>query len=174
VLFVAEAPGHSEDGIGYPLVGPAGHLFDEIVKRAVPPEVRCGFCNLVACIPLNEMRTKTEEPPVEAITECAPRLIQLIGISQPRLIVCVGTKATEWLDRKWKMAVINEAPEWIKSIPQESLVHPSHILQAPKATQGLAKQKMMVTLADAVEEYVLEKRNKEGRDQVISKQWTVE
>lgn len=37
VLFVGEAPGESEDVLGKPFVGPAGHLFDHIVKRSLPP-----------------------------------------------------------------------------------------------------------------------------------------
>lgn len=35
VLFVAEAPGESENEMGYPLVGPAGQLLDSIVEQGL-------------------------------------------------------------------------------------------------------------------------------------------
>ena len=33
VLFVGEAPGESEDVLGFPFVGPAGKLLDHIIKE---------------------------------------------------------------------------------------------------------------------------------------------
>jgi uracil-DNA glycosylase len=44
VLCIAEAPGVSEDVIGEPLVGPAGHLFDHVVSRAVGTKRWCTEC----------------------------------------------------------------------------------------------------------------------------------
>lgn len=36
VVFIGEAPGASEDALGMPFVGPAGHLLDGIISNAIP------------------------------------------------------------------------------------------------------------------------------------------
>jgi len=53
VLLVGEAPGESENVIGSPFTGPAGHLLDQIVKHALRgrPALSCCFTNLICCIP---------------------------------------------------------------------------------------------------------------------------
>jgi DNA polymerase len=35
VLFIGEAPGESEDAIGIPFIGPAGHLLGRIIDEAL-------------------------------------------------------------------------------------------------------------------------------------------
>lgn len=44
VLFIGEAPGVSEDVIGFPFVGPAGGIMDKIVKEALDGIHLCGVC----------------------------------------------------------------------------------------------------------------------------------
>lgn len=44
VVFVGEAPGESEDCIGRPFVGPAGHLLDQIVARSCGRRLVCLAC----------------------------------------------------------------------------------------------------------------------------------
>jgi uracil-DNA glycosylase len=53
VLLCGESPGLSEDSIGTPFVGPAGHLLDYILSRALEnyPRVRVAVTNLVGCFP---------------------------------------------------------------------------------------------------------------------------
>lgn len=51
VVFVGEAPGESEDVLGIPFVGPAGHLFDYILNEAITDRTRYAITNLVCCIP---------------------------------------------------------------------------------------------------------------------------
>lgn len=107
ILLVGEAPGASEDVLGQPFIGPAGHLLDRMISDAgwnvsdhdVRP-VRYAFTNLVGCIPRSEeTHEKVGEPPKESIEECAPRLREIVGIAQPELIICVGELAKKWVPK---------------------------------------------------------------------------
>jgi uracil-DNA glycosylase len=61
VLFIGEAPGASEDVLGLPFVGPAGHMLDYIIERSIGehnelrkekglPGLRVAMTNLVCCM----------------------------------------------------------------------------------------------------------------------------
>lgn len=103
VLFIGEAPGPSEDSIGEPFVGPAGHFLDGMLQRAgfnvcdhgERPVTRC-FTNLVGCIPKDEENKKFAEPPKHAILACSPRLLELVAMCKPKVIVCVGKLSEKW------------------------------------------------------------------------------
>lgn len=147
IAFVGEAPGESEDMLGSPFKGPAGHLLDQIVSRSVPEGVRCLFTNLVGCIPRNEEGGKTGEPPDESVRACAPRLQTLIRLAEPRLIVCVGTCARDWLDPKYRDCVKFHRP-----IPRIDVHHPAYILRANVVQRSLLVQRCVVTIANACEQ----------------------
>lgn len=157
VLFVGEAPGQSEDVIGTPFVGPAGHLLDEIVKSAMPVDpdndgevpqtkidLRLGYTNLIACLPLDETGSKVKEPPEESIKKCSDRLLEIVGICRPKLIVSVGK-----LPEKWLKKILFNDPESDLSANTVTIVHPAAILRAEVAQQTLLVRQAVVTLADA-------------------------
>lgn len=155
VLFVGEAPGQSEDVLGRPFVGPAGRLLDQIIEGAWEsvslPEgqggkfvATCAFTNLVACIPIGEDGDKVKEPESADIMSCQPRLEQFIKICKPKLIVCVGALSAKWLRK-------NSASYGVGDIKMVDLVHPAAILRSNIAQRGLAIQRAIVTLANAVE-----------------------
>lgn len=162
VLFIGEAPGQSENVIGLPFVGPAGQLMDQTVERALLPwqipgtrgpkynTITSAFSNLVACIPLDDKGIKTEEPPDESIRTCAPRLIELTEIASPKLIVCVGNLARDFLDTKYLHSV-----KISRSIPQVSVIHPAAVLRSPWAARDLQIKKSVVTIRDAVAKHIL-------------------
>lgn len=146
----------SEDVIGSPFTGPAGHLLDGIVEQAVErsrigftpdgdeidaitPHLRFGYTNLIACIPLDESGSKVKEPPEESIKACAPRLQEIIAMCKPKLIVCVGQLPSKWLDR-----VIPH-----REAPSVQIAHPAAIMRMEGFQQGLATQQVVVTLRDA-------------------------
>ena len=137
VLLVGEAPGESEDVIGQPFVGPAGHLLDRIVAEAVPEGITTCFTNVVACIPRGVDGGKAGEPPEDALRACAPRLLEIIAVCRPRLIVRVGKLADQWVPAT-------------DGMEQVSIVHPAFILRADVSQQGLLVQRCVVTIEDAV------------------------
>lgn len=153
VLFVGEAPGASEDVLGEPFVGPAGHLLDEIIQRAfdsfgASESGRVGykwaFTNLVGCIPLGEDGDKTAEPPKEAIKACSPRLVELALMAKPKLFVWVGKLAG-----KYGPQIVLPS---FKKIKHVEIIHPAAILRADPSQQPLLAQRAIITLRDAIEE----------------------
>lgn len=160
ILFCGEAPGESEDVLGQPFVGPAGHLLDHIIKEAIPLEQADGpdqpptgylydwaFTNLVACFPKEQKEAGINEPPDEAILACRERLVELVMIAKPRLIVAVGTLARDWLDPKAVRKNLKPLP----TIPQAFIIHPAAILRAPTVQQSLMIRRSVVTLRSAIE-----------------------
>lgn len=66
ILYVAEAPGVSENARGLPLVGPAGKVQDAIIADAMEaanvPGLTWAFLNLLGCIPLDEQGIDKVDP----------------------------------------------------------------------------------------------------------------
>jgi uracil-DNA glycosylase family 4 len=161
VLFVGEGPGESENVEGAPFVGPAGKLLDDIVEEALEQwqvpgtegagynSVRWAFTNLVGCVPREPGGSKATEPDEHQIRTCAPRLQELVTLACPRLIVCVGTHARDWLDPKHHPRYRVDVPA---EIPRAHIVHPAHILRSNVALQWMLKRKCVITVRDAVEE----------------------
>ena len=147
VFFLGEAPGMSEDVLGLPFVGPAGHLMDMIVKRSLPATVRVAFGNLVCCLPRDPTSgNKASQPIPDEIRICGERLAELISLAQPRLLVCVGALARDWADPRRK-----DHHPFLAALPHVDVLHPAAILRLPSVNQGLAVQKAVVTIATAWE-----------------------
>jgi len=156
VLLIGEAPGHSEDAIGEPFVGPSGQLLDVIVKQSVPAGIRLAYTNLIACIPLGEDGIKTHDPPVEAIEACKLRLTGFIHLANPRLIVCVGTVARDWLNPGYQDGV-----KIARSIPQVWIQHPGWTIRQPLAMRGLLVQRSAETIREAIVAVMTPQKEKE-------------
>lgn len=160
VLFVGEAPGESEDVIGRPFVGPAGLLFDRIIRGASKglytspgnrgwDELRFAWTNTVACIPRNpDVGGKADVPDIISIRKCKPRLEEFIALAAPRLIVAVGKTANDWLIQGKKESV--KLPN--RNVKIVHLTHPAAILKANEASRGLMSQTCVVTLRQALAE----------------------
>lgn len=140
VLFIGESPGQSEDVLGQPFVGPAGHLLNYIVDMALPPEMTRAFTNLVACIPIGEEGTKTAEPDPKCIEACEPRLDEFIRTCNPDLIVHVGALASKW-HSQWRAAA---------GVPFVQVAHPAFILRLDIVQRPLAIKRSVITISDAV------------------------
>lgn len=138
ILFIGEAPGLSEDVLGQPFVGPAGHLFQRIIDKAIDAQFDYCLTNLICCIPLEDGK-KVLEPTKESITACQPRMKEFINLVHPKLVVRVG-----------KLSSKNIGGKLLAGIPTIDLVHPAAILRMEPAQQGLAIQRCIVSLEDAV------------------------
>lgn len=143
VLFVAEAPGQSEDALGRPFVGNAGKLLDEIIGDALsmarsPHKIKMLFSYLVACIPVDENGRKTHEPSKESIKACAPRIQELVNIAKPKAIVMVGKTAQ-------KHAPISIDYDFEDSL---NITHPAALLRLDSSQMPLALQRTAVSLRD--------------------------
>jgi uracil-DNA glycosylase family 4 len=145
VFFCGEAPGESENALGVPFVGPAGLLLDKIVAKSIPESWRVATGNLVGCIPRAPDGSKELNPSAEQVLRCAGRLADLVRLARPRLLVCVGKEAKDWLDPGYKGRVQLPRP-----VPQVSILHPAFILRENQANQWLRVRKTVLTLQAAV------------------------
>lgn len=146
VLFVGEAPGINEDSLGKPFIGPAGKLLDKIIDDAGGnvQRVRLAFTNVIACIPYDEDGKKVSEPPKEAIIRCNPRVSEVVKLTKPAKIVCVGKIPSKHVDKF--------TDGWAGEIVE--ITHPAAILRANPAQQGLLYQKCVVTLREVFESLI--------------------
>ncbi len=158
IVFVAEAPGMSEDVEGSPLVGPAGQLLNRQINMALldlgivrerlpkiidyPPniaELSMAFFNLVGCMPKDDTGRKRGEPYPYEIAACWPRLDTFLNICKPELIVAVGDLAE-------KQARLQK---WNERAAVTSITHPAAILREDVTRRGLTHQRMIAILSDA-------------------------
>lgn len=142
ILFVAEAPGISENSHGQPLKGPAGKSFDEdIVSRSISPKLRIAYNNLVACLPVDEEGRKAGQPDYDTIIQCQPRLIEFVNLCNPKLIVCVGSMARDALDPKTKGTRthprFNKPTYWLEQVPYDELLPPFEDTPNPKDPKSI-------------------------------------
>lgn len=134
LLFLGEAPGESEDLIGYPFVGPAGSLLDKMIERAVekseylPP---IGITNVVACFP--NIDREIRKPTEQEVMACRSRLEEVILLARPRLIVTLGQVAKRYLP--------------MNSIPIVNLTHPAAFLHNKEDIDSLGPKKFILSLA---------------------------
>lgn len=148
VLFIGEAPGASEDVLGSPFRGPAGHLLGKIIAEGfLENPSSYALTNLVACIPI-EGGNKIYEPSKACIKACSSRLEEVIDLCQTSAIVAVGKLAAKVLKADYDVPFFQE------------IVHPAAILRMDITQQGLAIQRSMVILSDLAEDLVEEKENR--------------
>lgn len=145
IVFVGEAPGDSENTLGIPFApgAPAGRLLQQIIDNVVPVTVSYALTNLVACFPRDAKHAGTNEPAYDEIEECRRRLLEFLVLAQPKLIVCVGRLASDYIPPRNDL--------W-DDIRYADIVHPAAILRMPKAQQNMAVQKATIILRGAIED----------------------
>lgn len=92
LMLVGEAPGADEDRLGRPFVGAAGQLLNKILDAVGFTREEVYITNVVKCRPPGNRLPKKEEA-----DSCFPYLVRQIELIQPRLIVCLGALATQYL-----------------------------------------------------------------------------
>lgn len=156
LLLIGEAPGHSEDVLGKPFVGPAGKLLDRMIEQAmedINEKVTVAFTNLVGCIPMGDDGSKTGEPDEESIEACLPKVYEFVRLARPRGIMLVGKLPTEWLEVEKLEPYLKKEPHYPKMI--RSIIHPAAILRADVTQQGLMVQRTIVELNDLLADIVV-------------------
>jgi len=95
VMFVGEAPGADEDRQGYPFVGRAGQLLDQIIDAAGFDRESVYVANILKCRPPNNRDPKPEE--TAACTHFLETQIELVN---PKIICALGRHAAQFLTGK--------------------------------------------------------------------------
>ena len=95
ILFVAEAPGKTEDLHGTVLIGKAGKKLDSILEEVGIQQEWCRFTNTVRCIPHGDAGG-VRPPDLDEISSCRAYLEAEILVTNPVFIVPLGMTAIRW------------------------------------------------------------------------------
>ncbi|MGH9773713.1 MAG: uracil-DNA glycosylase [Candidatus Acidiferrales bacterium] len=127
LVFVGEGPGHDEDVQGLPFVGRAGKLLTQMIEAMGLRRADVYICNVVKCRP-PENRT----PAPDEMSTCSPFLLRQLAVIQPRVIVTLGSVATQALLRS-KDSISRCRGQWFEFGDARLMVtyHPAYLLRSP-------------------------------------------
>jgi uracil-DNA glycosylase family 4 len=128
LMFVGEGPGEEEDRQGLPFVGRAGGLLTDIITKGMGLQRRDVYiANVIKCRPPNNRNPQPDE-----IVACEPFLHRQIAIIRPRVIVTLGTFATQCL-LKNRTPISKQRGRWhdYQGVPVMPTFHPAYLLRNP-------------------------------------------
>ena len=135
IMFVGEAPGAQEDLAGIPFVGPAGKLFDELLKESHLSREDIYITNIVKCRP-----PYNRDPQEQEKERCFPYLRYETYLLHPKIIVCLGRVAAQKLiDPQYR--ITRQHGQWIerKGYYLTAVYHPSALLRDPSKLEETKK-----------------------------------
>ena len=93
VMVIGEGPGADEDMTGRPFVGRAGQLLDKMLESIeLSRKKNCFIANMVKCRPPGN-----RDPEFGEMETCFPFLKKQILLLRPKIIVCAGRVAAQYL-----------------------------------------------------------------------------
>jgi DNA polymerase len=129
LVFVGEGPGHDEDVQGVPFVGRAGKLLTQMIEAMGLTRDQVYIANVVKCRP-PENRT----PEKDEVTTCMPFLLRQLAAIDPKVIVCLGSCATQALLGSNK-SISSFRGQWLefRGARLMATYHPAYLLRNPPA-----------------------------------------
>ena len=94
-MFVGEAPGFHEDKQGYPFVGQAGKLLDQLLGGIGMSREDVYIANVIKCRPPGN-----RDPMPDEIEACESHLFRQVELIEPKLVGTLGNFATKLLSGK--------------------------------------------------------------------------
>jgi uracil-DNA glycosylase len=94
LVVIGEGPGADEDAQGLPFVGRAGQLLTKMLEAVKLSRDEVYICNTVKCRPPGNRNPEADE-----LTACAPFLAEQFAVIQPKVILSLGSVATQALLR---------------------------------------------------------------------------
>ncbi|RMF25215.1 MAG: uracil-DNA glycosylase [Deltaproteobacteria bacterium] len=128
LMFVGEGPGEEEDRQGLPFVGRAGALLTDIIEKGMGLRRKDVYiANVVKCRPPGNRNPQPDE-----IVACEPFLHRQIALIRPRVIVTLGTFATQVL-LKNRTPISKQRGRWTEyqGVPVMPTFHPAYLLRNP-------------------------------------------
>lgn len=122
VVILGEAPGKEENDHGRPFIGRSGKLLQTIlntVASSFPEKFRYLISNTVACAPWRDTG-KIGTPTEEEATACRPWVFKLLRLTQPELVINLGSVARE----SYEMYLLP-----LFDYPYISVYHPAYLLR---------------------------------------------
>jgi uracil-DNA glycosylase len=90
LVVIGEGPGADEDAQGLPFVGRAGQLLTRMLASVDLTRDEVYITNAVLCRPPNNRNPEAEE-----LAACAPFLAEKLAVIQPKVILTLGSVATQ-------------------------------------------------------------------------------
>ena len=126
IMFVGEGPGEQEDLQGYPFVGPAGKLLDDMLSIIdLNRNTNCYIANIVKCRP-----PRNRDPMETEQDACIGYLRNQVALIRPQIIVCLGRVAAKRLiDPEYR--ITRQHGQWVEKngIWMTAIYHPSALLR---------------------------------------------
>ena len=94
LVVIGEGPGADEDAQGLPFVGRAGQLLTKMLVSVNLSRDEVFITNAVLCRPPGN-----RNPEVDELAACAPFLADKLGVIQPKVVLALGSVATQSLLR---------------------------------------------------------------------------
>ncbi|MFZ1323369.1 MAG: uracil-DNA glycosylase [Ignavibacteria bacterium] len=127
LVVVGEAPGAEEDMQGLPFVGRAGKLLTDILKAVNFSREEVYICNILKCRPPENRNPMTDE-----ISNCEPYLFAQLKLIKPKLILALGTFASQTLLRsKEPLGKLRGRFHLYEGIKMMVTYHPAALLRNP-------------------------------------------
>src|SRR5207247_8041033 len=92
LVVIGEGPGADEDAQGKPFVGRAGQLLTKMLDSVHVTRDECFITNTVLCRPPGNRNPEPDE-----LAACRPFLDAKLGAIQPKVILSLGSVATQAL-----------------------------------------------------------------------------
>jgi len=92
LVCIGEGPGADEDAQGLPFVGRAGQLLTKMLASVDIPRDEAYISNTVKCRPPGNRNPESDE-----LAACAPFLAAQLAVIQPKVILSLGSVATQAL-----------------------------------------------------------------------------
>jgi uracil-DNA glycosylase family 4 len=96
IMIVGEAPGRNEDAYGYPFIGRAGELLDNLLMETGFRREDCFVTNVIKCRP-TDSEGKDRAPNAREIKACRQYIIGELQAVQPRYVIPLGNIALKAL-----------------------------------------------------------------------------
>lgn len=127
IMFIAEAPGNSEDRDGIPFTGPSGKVLDDLLKSVELKRQDIYLTNIVKCHP-----PKNRNPLPQEQEACIDYLRYETFMIKPKIIVCLGRIAAQRIiSPDYRITRDHGTFLYRKNTWLTAVYHPSAILRDP-------------------------------------------
>lgn len=141
VLIIGEAPGKNEDDTGYPFVGRAGKMLDEMMRTIdLNTQEDAIIANIVKCRPPQNRVPKQDE-----VKACLPFLHYQIQLLKPKTIILLGTTAFKRMLPHLKFSSMKDIvgkvfkDDKFAEVNFVTLFHPAYLLYDPRKKEEMKK-----------------------------------
>ncbi|MEK6612202.1 MAG: uracil-DNA glycosylase [Gemmatimonadota bacterium] len=126
-VCVGEAPGEKEDELGRPFVGRSGELLTKILEAVQLKREDVFICNV-----LKHRPPGNRNPTPDEIKACSPYLLRQLELLQPRVIIALGTFASQTLlQTSQPIGKLRGLVHRFHGVPLIVTYHPAALLRNP-------------------------------------------